>query len=424
MRNRSFRASVLARALVLWSSAAAAAYAGTSPAGQVHGTLTEVDGVRILRIWGTSTERGYAHGYLLATDIAALLDGYLSRGALGGGVLAYRTVTLPMTRSMQISPAYEAELRGMFAGIESRNGGPANVPSLGRTLEYDDLVAINCIPDMALFGCSSFAVWKSMTRDGGTLAGRNLDWRRLDALDGSQIVVVHVPQPEHEHLGWVSITWPGYIGCLTGMNAEGVTVSMHDVRMGPPAVTTGFTPRGLSLRDAIESAHAASAVKDIARVLRARVSVVGNNVHVTKPCTGESAGSVVFEYDGTLPRTGGVTVRAPNEGSYQLCTNHYVKRAEPIACDRYQTIHARLVALAAHQETLDVDGAWEILRSVVRPSGIATHLLTYQSVVFEPNRHRMHVAFSRDGKPAPQCKAVTVNVLGLLAGKRAGGATE
>lgn len=414
MRDPSLRPKCFLRTLVLWSLIAATAWAAAPSTPQVHGTLTRVDGVRVLRVWGTPAERGYAQGYLLASDIVTLLDEYLD-----GNVLAYRTVTLPMTRLMRISPEYEAELRGMLTGIESRSGGPANVPSLDRALAYDDLVAINCIPDLALFGCSSFAAWGSMTADGGTLAGRNLDWRRLDALDGSQIVVAYAPWAEQKRLGWVSVTWPGYIGCLTGMNAEGVTVSMHDVRAGPPT-TVGFTPRGLTLRDAIESARAASAVEDVGRVLRGRTSAVGNNVPVAVPHTGKAAASVVFEYDGVLSLSGGVTVRTPDERSYQVCTNHYVKRAQRRDCQRFAAIQARLTDLATRDERLDLDGAWEILRTVERPgNGVSLPLLTYQSVVFEPNRRRLHVALSREGRPAPRFKPVTFTVGELLNKARA-----
>jgi len=73
---------------------------------------------------------------------------------------------------------------------------------------------------------------------------------------------------------------------------------------------------------------------------------------------------------------------------------------------------------------LDIDGAWKILRSVARPSGVVFHLVTYHSVVFEPNKRRMHVAFSKNGRPAPQCEPVTLNIAELLAGDCVGGSSR
>ena len=43
--------------------------------------------------------------------------------------------------------------------------------------------------------------------------------------------------------------------------------------------------------------------------------------------------------------------------------------------------------------------------------------VTYHSVVFEPDKRLMHVAFTEDGKKAPACKKVTLDVAKLLVGK-------
>src|SRR5512147_788816 len=44
---------------------------------QLTGKIKTIDKVRILTLWGTPEQRGFAHGYLLAEDIVNLLDGYL-----------------------------------------------------------------------------------------------------------------------------------------------------------------------------------------------------------------------------------------------------------------------------------------------------------------------------------------------------------
>ncbi|MGB2988317.1 MAG: hypothetical protein WBE26_20800, partial [Phycisphaerae bacterium] len=60
--------------------------------------------------------------------------------------------------------------------------------------------------------------------------------------------------------------------------------------------------------------------------------------------------------------------------------------------------------------------AWNMLGGV-SIEGIITH----HSVVFEPNKRLMHVAFAENGKHAPKCKAVTLDVAKLLAGDYPGG---
>jgi len=94
----------------------------------------------------------------------------------------------------------------------------------------------------------------------------------------------------------------------------------------------------------------------------------------------------------------------------QVCTNHYRSRAAPISCDRYERLSADLARLDRQKEPLDVAAAWELLRDVA----VSGRIVTYQSVVFEPNRRLMHVAVSNDGRPAAQARPVTLDVAALL----------
>ena len=201
------------------------------------------------------------------------------------------------------------------------------------------------------------------------------------------------------------------------MNAEGVTVSTHDASGRPPSVRGGFTPYAFLFRDAVESAHGKCAPTDIARVLQGHVSVVGNNMMVTWPFSGDGPAAAVFEFDGYLPDAQGVTKRAA-EGNraFLACTNHFRRRADPYPCDRYAKITERLGALADTRAEstnyLDLETVWSILDSVSM-RGLTTH----HSVVFEPNEKLMHVAFSENGRPAPRGKAVSLDVSMLLVGK-------
>ncbi|MBN2563973.1 MAG: hypothetical protein JXQ75_23910 [Phycisphaerae bacterium] len=418
---------------VLFPVLATVALAGQPPAKHVNGSLTEIDGVRVLRVWGTPEERGFAHGYLLGQDMVRVLDGLLASGRLGGGPSGYEEKVLPVLGLMKIQPQFEAEMRGLLAGIEAKAGGPVDVPCLGRSLRYEDVAAVNCTADFARMACSSFAAWGGLTEDGGTIGGRNMDWTVIPALQGTSIMLVEVPAADSGAIGWVSMTWPGYIVCTTGMNAEGVTVSMHDVYNPAPSVKTGFTPRGFALREAIESAHAKTAFDDVGRVLRKRVCAVGNNVAVTRPYASDTPAVAVFEYDGNLDDGKGVTVRKPKakkhkkekgkrskgQGSRQdflMCTNHYRERGEPTECDRYAGMNKRLRKAVKGKKPIDLEVAWEILKDVSFPRGQAQQVMTYHSVVFEPNKRLMHVAFDQDRKPAPTCRKATLDVAKLLSG--------
>ena len=400
----------------------------------ICGRLCEIDGVRVLHLWGSSHERGYAHGYLLGEDILRLFDGYLKEVIRKEDALReFEQAARTRLRAMNIPRRYADELRGMLTGIQTRLGEKARLAAFDRLIEYDDLVAINCIPELGRVCCSSFAAWGPMTTDGGTISGRNLDWHRLRTLRGTHLIIAYCDDApneaeiseQHSSLGWVSVTWPGFIGCLTGMNADGVTVSMHDAPGPRPTAPLGFTPRGLALRLAIESACGSTAYEDVRRVLSAHLAAVGNNVPVTFPSMRNKAAAVVFEYDGDLKNNMGLTVRLPDgtgrkksapdaATAFLTCTNHYVKRAAPTACDRYSRIDQRLASLAGNGKPVDLPEAWSILRSVACRVGPGQPLETYHSVVFEPNRRVMHVAFSSADKPAADNPPIRLDVAQLL----------
>jgi acyl-CoA:6-aminopenicillanic acid acyl transferase len=381
----------------------------------INGELRELQGITILRVWGTPREQGYAQGYLLASQGVKLLDSYL-RG-LGGpdAIKAYEITSFMVMQRMKIPPAFREELEGIIEGSKDRLGAELKVPSLGRALEYRDLLAINCIPDTARMGCSSFAAWGPLTKDGHTLVGRNLDWVHYPALDGQQVVVVRIPPAGDKTLPWVSVTWPCFIGCLTGMNAEGVTVSIHDAEAPTATDPSHLAPRAMALREALEQAHAATALDDVARVLKSRTTAVGNNVPVAFPFDGKHPSAGVFEYDGDLERDGGVTLRMceAKTGPYAgmlTCTNHYLQRRPSVSCDRYEKIDHRLHEAAAGNHKIGLPEAWEILKS----AQFTGRVLTYHSVVFEPNEMRMHVAFAVGNRPAPENPAIELDVRPLL----------
>jgi hypothetical protein len=418
--NRSMRiGSIAICALFLLPFLTQPVYATEPSITKVNGTLSEIDGLPVLRVWGTPEERGFAHGYLLADTIKAMVNSFLAEGPLGGSLEHYTKEMLPKLARMKIDPAYEAEMYGILAGIESRLGGPVEVEFLRRPLKYEDILAINCTGDVTRFACSSFAAWDEMTEDGHTIAGRTMEWPELSSLIDRQIVLVNAPSADGRTKGWVAITWPSYVGCITGMNSEGVTVATHDADGRPPSVTSRFTPSAWTFRRAVESAAADTAFEDIARVVRAEVSIVGENMMVSRPFANGQPAAAVIEFDGDLTTGQGVTVRLPlADLRYLVCTNHFVERGKPRPCLRYERLEGVLDRISGSQgkRHVTIDQAWKMLADLEVPDTIM-----YHSVVFEPNRRLMRVAFAKPGVDAPKCKHVTLDVTRLLAGDYPGG---
>ena len=380
---------------------------------QVNGSLTYVEKIPILKLWGTPKEQGFAYGMLTGPKIIAVFSKFLESNNLGINKNQYESTIIPGLSRMKIEPAYEEELRAMFAGIRASTKENIHISFLKRELKYTDLLAINCLNDMIRMGCSSVSAWGKMTSDGLPRIGRNNDWHQIPAMIENQLVVARIPPPESGKLAFVSVSWAGIIGCITGMNEKGIVLTSHDASGLSPSVRTGFYPYMLTFRDVIESTSPGTAVKNVEDVLKRRVSGIGKNLMITIPTGSDGPAAVVFELDGDLTKESGFTKRFPRESdSYLICTNHFRIRKEPSGtCERYALLLESMKSIDPNTAVNKVTTKriWELLKQVVIP-GWRTH----HSVVFEPDKKIMHVALEEIGKDAPFCQAVTLDVSDLL----------
>jgi isopenicillin-N N-acyltransferase-like protein len=188
-----------------------------------RGFLEVVDGYRVLHVRGTPYEMGYQQGALLKDEIRELvrflfdvkakefnaeIAGALKDTPLGrlGVKPDARVIVRAIAESQKrhVPGRYYEELRGVADG-----SGVA----------YDEIVAANFIPE--LFHCSGFAIAGKATRDGTLYHGRILDygcdWRL------QEFAVLVVAEPEGR-IPFANVTYAGFIGSVTGMNAERVSI--------------------------------------------------------------------------------------------------------------------------------------------------------------------------------------------------------
>ena len=164
-----------------------------------------------------------------------------------------------------------------------------------------------------------------MTVNGNTIAARNMDWNVLPSgISVKQILTVRKIEKGSGKYGTAILSFPGQVGCITGMNAEGLTAATHDA-MGHPA-SAGIHPYDhmLIFREILESISAQTAVQDISNLLSNRSVIMPQNLVVGLPASVANIGSVVFEMDGALEMNQGFTLREPASSDlYQVCTNHF-----------------------------------------------------------------------------------------------------
>ncbi len=367
----------------------------------VHASeLAKQGSVSILVLTGSAHERGVAHGKLLAPEILA------NAGALAklqGERVPDETVFLGLLEKFTWSEDESAELDGIVDGVRAKLGEDVKVPGTARRFARRDVVGINTIADLLPLACSSFTITGKRVEGGGTITARNLDYPVLGTVIEQRLLIVHAAR-ESEH-AWATIGWAGAIGCYTGMNADGVTASIHDVPTNPGFLLgQGFTPRSIGLRRILERTAPDGFAESAAKVLQGCPVAYGNNIHVSAP-----GSAVVLEWDPDRTKGRGVTIREAKDGAI-VCTNHWRSRREPEKCRRFEALSK---ALADRTRPL---APKEALATLGLAAVSGKDDLTIHSAVFSLEQRRLLVAFARDEQhPAPGEEPVDIDLGALFA---------
>jgi isopenicillin-N N-acyltransferase like protein len=175
------------------------------------GWLELIDGYPVLHLKGSHFEMGYQQGALLRESVRRNMHNLLvvkgeQEVKLGPVSVKPRTVIESITAIQKpyVPAKYYEEMEGLAAGAG---------------LKPRDVIAANFIPE--LFHCSGFAIMNSATKDGTLYHGRVLDYAVDWGLQEHAVIVIAEPSGGHP---FVNVTYSGFIGSVTGMNAAHVSV--------------------------------------------------------------------------------------------------------------------------------------------------------------------------------------------------------
>lgn len=96
-------------------------------------------------------------------------------------------------------------------------------------------------------GCTSFAAWDKHSEDGKMIVGRNFDFYSGDEFAENKIVCFCKPKTGHK---FMYITWAGFTGVVSGMNDQGLTVTINAAKSDIPA--SAATPVSLVAKEILQ----------------------------------------------------------------------------------------------------------------------------------------------------------------------------
>lgn len=96
-------------------------------------------------------------------------------------------------------------------------------------------------------GCTSFAAWNQHSEDGKMIVGRNFDFYSGDEFAENKIVCFCKPKTGHK---FMYITWAGFTGVVSGMNDQGLTVTINAAKSDIPA--SAATPVSLVAKEILQ----------------------------------------------------------------------------------------------------------------------------------------------------------------------------
>lgn len=205
----------------------------------------------------------------------------------------------------QVTEEYKREIYGISLSASEKYGYIGK--PYQRLLNYHAAHDIgHALQSMALVGCSSFASWNGHSADSNLIIGRNFDFYVGDKFAEDKIIAFMKPANGY---GYMTVTWGGFTGAVSGMNEKGLTVTINAAKTEVPSGAA--TPVSLVAREILQ--YAAN-ISEALRIANTRHMFVSESFLVGSAADNKA---VVIE---KTPDS--LDVYDPKQ-DYIICANHF-----------------------------------------------------------------------------------------------------
>jgi len=243
----------------------------------------------------------------------------------------------------------------------------------------------HALQDLALVGCSSFAAWNDKSEDGSLILARNFDFYVNDAFAENKIVAFIKPENGNP---FMMVTWPGMIGAVSGMNLEGLTVTINASKSKIPL--SAKTPISILTREILQHA---TTIEEAVAIAKKRKVFVSESIMV-----GSANDNKAILIEVSPEKMDVFEVANSNE---LICSNHFQggafkndkRNQEQIANSHSEYRFERMQELLNQNPKMNPKIASEILRNKEGLQNIAlgfgnekalNQLLAHHGIIFKP----------------------------------------
>lgn len=292
-----------------------------------------------------------------------------------------------------IPEEYQAEIYGVskYASPQYQYLGT----NYQRILNYHAAHDIgHAVQNLAMVGCTSFGTWGMASQDSNMIIGRNFDFYVGDKFAEDKIVAFFSPEQGYK---FMTVTWGGFTGAVSGMNMQGVSVTINAAKSSLP--TGSATPVSLVTKEILQYAKN---IQEAVAIAKSRKMFVSESFLVASAADNKA---VIIE---KTPDE--LDVYDPQKDMI-ICTNHFQSRGlgKTKMNIEQENESASIYRYKRMMQLLDVNGKNTVQKTVgilrnqlgldnadigMGNEKAVNQLVAHHSIVFEPQKLLVWVSSS------------------------------